>query len=347
MNREENANSSSAELVTVIRGPVVESVHMGHVAVVDHTGHVLYRAGNPDTVTYMRSAAKPIQVLPVILSGAADTYAFTDTELAVMCASHYAEPHHLEAVRSILNRIGLTEDHLLCGPAQSLNPDVARRQAWDHQEKKPIFNDCSGKHAGMLSVCVHMGWPLDTYTDPDHPLQQDIRQRMADVCGLDPLEIQTGVDGCSVPVFAMPLSAMARSFSKLANPELVDNPVRGALHRIRYAMWGSPEMLAGTGGFCSALNRGGCGTVIGKLGAEGLYCIGVAGKDMGIALKIQDGSFRAVWPSAVRLLDQLGITGESLKQEISVFRDMPNRNAHGETVGRIHGVFRLKQGTEP
>jgi len=134
---------------------------------------------------------------------------------------------------------------------------------------------------------------------------------------------------------------MARAFAHLANPDTVDEPIRSALVRIRDAMWAHPEMLAGTGGFCTALNAGGRGHVVGKLGAEGIYCMGITGRNLGIALKINDGAFRAVWPSALAVLDQLQAVDETLESVINGFREMPNRNDHGDTVGRIRSVFTL------
>ena len=328
-------------LVAVTRGPVTECVHTGHVALVNGDGEILQALGKPDAVTYMRSAAKPFQAIPLFLSGAVERFQFSDAELAIMCASHYAEPHHLETVQGILEKVKLGPEHLKCGPAASLDPELAWKMAWENRPKAPVYNDCSGKHAGMLAVCVQNGWPLLGYTHPDHPVQRKIRRIMASVCGLMEDEIAVGVDGCAAPVFAMPLSAMGRAFARLANPNLVEEPFRSALMRIRDAMWAHPEMLAGTGGFCTALNRGGTGRVVGKLGAEGIYCMGFTGLDKGVALKINDGAFRAVWPSAVRILDDLELMSETLNGEVSPFREMDNRNDHGDTVGLVRPVFNL------
>lgn len=179
-------------------------MHTGHVAVVDETGAVTHDVGNPHVRTYMRSAAKPIQALPVILSGAANRFEFTEAELAIMCGSHYAEQAHLDAVSSILEKIHLSKEHLQCGPAASLNTSVAWRMAWNHREKSAIHNDCSGKHAGMLAVCVQNGWPILGYTHPNHPVQREILRMVAAVTGTMLDEIAIGVDGCSAPVFALP-----------------------------------------------------------------------------------------------------------------------------------------------
>lgn len=163
--------NDAALLVEVTRNGVVESRHRGHLVVVDVHGRELASVGEPGMVTYFRSAAKPVQALAVVMSGAADRYGLSDAELAVICSSHYAEDAHRLAVTSILRKIGLTPDALRGGVVRSLNADIACQQAWNHLPLAPTFSDCSGKHAGMLAVCRHRNWDTATYLNPDHPVQ--------------------------------------------------------------------------------------------------------------------------------------------------------------------------------
>jgi len=334
-------NSFVAPLVRVTRGEVTECIHYGHVAVVRDNGELLASVGTPDMVTYMRSAAKPIQAMAVLESGAADQFGFSDSEIAVMCASHYGEPIHLETVLTILARIGCTPDDLQCGAATSLNPTYAMKMAREGVEPAALFNDCSGKHAGILALCTRMDWPLETYLEPEHPAQKTILETLARMACLPPASIAIGIDGCSVPVFALPLSSMARAYARLASPDSLEERDRQAAERIVRAMTTYPEMIAGTGGFCTALLSVAGHHLVGKLGAEGIYCIGLREKNLGIALKISDGAFRAVWPAAVACLDQLGVLSEEESQALQSFRTMANRNDVGKAIGTIEPIFKL------
>jgi len=215
-------------LVEVTRGPLVECLHRGDLVVVDFQGRLLAWAGEPDRVSYLRSSAKPLQTLQVLLSGAADRFGFTDAELAIMCASHYGEPFHVAVVESILRKIGLDGSFLRCGTAVSLSADYALEYARQGLELTPFLSDCSGKHAGMLAVCVHRGWDLAGYVSPEHPLQRENLRILADVAEVLESAISIGVDGCSVPVFAMPLRNMALAYAKRAQPECPQEPLLGA-----------------------------------------------------------------------------------------------------------------------
>ncbi len=334
-------NATPEVLVTVTRSGRVECRHRGSVAVVDGGGRLLRRAGDPDTVTYMRSAAKPIQALAVVASGAADRFAFTDEELAVMCASHYGEPDHRRTVASILAKIGLEPPALHCGAPPSIRAEIALAQARAGEARTPLVSDCSGKHAGILAVCVHRGFPVDGYHRPDHPVQRMIRGILAAVSGEPEASIGVGVDGCSVPVFALPLRQMARAYARLAEPSGLPPELAAAARRIAGAMTAHPFMLAGTGGFCTALGAAGGGRWVNKLGAEGVYCIGVKEPNLGVALKIEDGALRAVPPAAMRALALLGVLTPDDAAALAEFAAAPNRNDLGEIIGELQGVFEL------
>ena len=293
--------------VNVTRGPLVESIHRGDIAVVNSKGDLLYYIGDPYKVTYMRSAAKPIQALNVILSGAADKFRFTDKEISIMCASHYGEDFHKKVVEEIMKKIGLTVDDLLCGSTLSLSPEYTKELIWNHAELQPTNTDCSGKHAGMLAVCIIKGYSIKDYTLENHPLQRELKALQAEICGIDEDKIYIGIDGCTVPVYGIPLYNMALGFAKIANSEDLSKEYKYASDRIFKAMNNAPEMVAGTNGFCTELIKNSNGKLIGKLGAEGVYCIGVKGMDLGIALKIEDGNYRAMWPSVIKCLEDLNV----------------------------------------
>lgn len=339
-------------MVEVTRGPLVECRHRGDIAVL--AGRELrWALGDPETVTYFRSAAKPIQALAVVADGAAERFGFTDAEIAVMCASHYGEPFHRDAVRAILRKIGRTECNLLCGITPSLDPGVALRTAAAGVPLDETVSDCSGKHAGILAACVHAGWDTGSYNAPDHPVQVRIRELVAAVCGVPADSIVLGVDGCSVPVFGLPLSAMARGYARLADPRDLPAPLAGAARRIVRAMTAHAEMIAGTGGFCTELIRAGEGNWIGKLGAEGVYCIGVREPNLGLALKVADGGVRAIPPAALRALTEAGgalaAAGDAAAVSLPRLAAGPLRewavrevrNDVGMRVGRIQPCFHL------
>jgi L-asparaginase II len=319
----------------------VECRHRGCVAVVVGGGRLLRQTGDPGTVTFMRSAAKPIQALAVVASGAADRFGLTDEELAVMCASHYGEPEHRRVVASILAKIGLEPSALHCGIPPSIQAAIALAQARRREARSPLVSDCSGKHAGILAVCVHRDFPVDGYHRPDHPAQRLIRDILAAVSGEPEASIGVGVDGCSVPVYALPLRQMARAYARLAEPSSLPAELAAAARRIVGAMTAHPFMLAGTGGFCTALAAAGKGRWVNKLGAEGVYCIGVKAPNLGIALKIEDGALRAVPPAAMRALSLLGVLAPEDAAALAEFAAAPNRNDLGDVIGELRGVFSL------
>lgn len=334
----------SEVLVEVTRGDVVECTHRGDIAVVDKNGRLLYYAGDPYKFTYSRSSAKPIQTMEVIISGAADRFGFTDAELSLMSASHYAEDYHLGTVMGISEKIGVSVNNFLCGAAYSINSDYAFVQAKSNVILNPVYNDCSGKHSGMLAVCVHKGYPLDNYISVDHPHQKRLKQIISYIYDLPEDEIKVGVDGCDVPVFAMPLYNMAYAYARFTNPDVLKEPYRTAAERIFDAMNNNPEMVAGTNGFCTELIKNTGRKLIGKLGAEGIYCIGLKGLDIGIAIKIEDGNIqRAISPSAMEVLEQLELLNEKESKSLKHFRIRENTNSVGNVVGYIKPAFKLKK----
>ena len=328
-------------LVNVTRGPLIESRHYGHISVVDNKGVIIASVGDPFYVTYMRSAAKPLQAMSVILSGAADRFKLSESELAVMAASHYGEPCHHEAVRSILDKIGCTIDDLLCGSSYSINPDYALEEALKGNGKSPLNNDCSGKHAGMLAVCKHKGWNIGNYLDEDHPLQKYIVKIIAMMADLKPEEITIATDGCGAPVHGVPLYNMAMAFAQFANPEELDEETSKACQRIYNSMVKHPLMISGVNGFCTHLIKYSNGKLIGKIGAEAVYVVGIKKYRLGVAVKLEDGNLSRIAPAVVHTLKELKVLDDNELNDLSQFLVIENKNKHGNVVGEIFPAFTL------
>ncbi len=313
-------------LVAVRRGALVESVHRGRVAVCDAGGELIEATGDPEGYIYARSSAKPFQAMPLLLSGAADAFGLTDEELAVVCASHNAEERHLAAVRSILKRAGLSEDDLQSGAHPPMYAPAAAELARRGEEPTQVYGNCSGKHAGMLALCVYEGWETATYRDPDHPLQRRILQTVARVCGLERDEILLAGDGCGLPAFAMPLRNLATGFARLAAGENLPDDLAGAARRIRQAMREHPFMVAGTGRLDTDVMRD--ADLIAKSGAEGVFAAG-SPDGWGLALKVSDGATRAVSPAALAALARQGVEVNQTPES------RPVHDLHGAPVGSI------------
>ncbi len=330
-------------LVEVWRGGRVESEHRGAIAVVDATGQLLAHIGDVELTSYLRSSAKPFQLLPLVESGAADRFGFTDRELAVIAGSHSGEPRHVEAVQSILNKIGLSEGALQCGAHVPFNPEAAKALRAAQREPTSLHNNCSGKHAGMLAQAIDRGLSTHDYLDPQHPVQVTIRQRLADLAGLAFDEVGVGIDGCSVPCFAVPLKSAARAFAQLANAK--DN----ALARVARVMAHYPEMVAGEGRLDTDLMRATNRTLFSKGGAEGFHGIGVFARDgqraFGIAWKIGDGDGkRGGHPAVIEALRQLGVLDAAALAQLKSYHSWSVTNHRGLEVGEVRANFKLERG---
>lgn len=320
------------------RGEVVESVHRVHAAVVDWNGRLIRRHGDPDRVTFYRSAVKPIQALPLVEDGVADAYGLNDDELALCCASHNSGHRHLTAARSILKKAGCREEDLRCGPHLPLNADNAEALLRAGVTPGPIHNNCSGKHAGMLALAAFHGWPVQGYLDPEHPVQQRMRAEVSRWSEIPEAEIPTAIDGCGVPTFALSLRAMAYSFARFtAAAREGEGPAR-----IVRAMVRSPYMVAGEKRLCTKLMWVAGDRVFAKTGAEGLYCAGVIDGAVGVAVKVEDGARRGSDAALVRVLEALGALSADQVEELSEFGRPPVKNTLDQEVGRLHARFDLE-----
>jgi L-asparaginase II len=317
-------------LVRQIRSGLEESVHSGDVAVVDVEGRVIASAGDPQIALFARSSMKPLQA-SVSLSLA--SFDFPPAEVAVMCASHNAEPVHVETVRSLLARAGVPETALRCPPARPWDEETAAMAP----ERLPINSDCSGKHGGMLAACTSQAWPLDSYRSPGHPLQGAVLQAVLQATGLP--RVHVGVDGCGVPVHGMPLEAMARIYARLTAPA-----GWGALEphigRAVEAMTAEPYLVAGRNRVDTAVMQAVPGLVV-KGGAEGLMCAAWLVGGLGVAVKIRDGSPRATGPALIHTLASVGALTDEHQTSLASFA-RPAILGGGEPVGQLVPDFALE-----
>ncbi|MBC7899048.1 MAG: asparaginase, partial [Saprospiraceae bacterium] len=230
-------------LAKVIRGSTVESMHRGYFVVIDGSRNLIASAGDPETVTFLRSAAKPLQAVPLITSGAADAFEFSEDEIAMACASHSGEAIHVRIAKLMIERIGLSESHLRCGAHLPFNEKEAERMQRAGEYPTQLHNNCSGKHTAMLALAKHLGADLATYEEIDHPVQQAILHAVSVFTETPAGQIQTGIDGCSAPIFAVSLLSMAKSFLNLiAPPSSFDEDLRDAAIRITQAMLNCPDV---------------------------------------------------------------------------------------------------------
>lgn len=324
--------------VRVYRSERVESLHRAHIAVVNPGGELIAAYGNPNHLAYIRSAAKPFQIMPLVSSGAADHFGLSDREIAVICASHNGEPYHIEAVQSILDKIGLHEDDLRCGVHEPLYAPLARKMIAAGEAPTPIHNNCSGKHAGMLAMAVYRGWSTESYLDPRHPLQQQILRVIEQYSDLTAREIGIGMDGCSAPVFFLPLVRMALMYARLVEAR---DPTA---ERVFHAMTNHPEMVAGTGRLDTALMEVSDGRILSKVGAEAVRCAAVRDEHpFGVAVKIEDGSMRASDPVLLEVLHQLGVLDDGEVEALEEFHHPQITNHAGHRTGWVAAYFSLKQ----
>jgi L-asparaginase II len=338
------------------RGDVVESVHYGSIAIVNAQNELYAWYGNPNSITYLRSTAKPFQALPFVENGGAKTYHLTNEEIALICASHSGTDEHKTVVESIQTKCQIKESDLMCGVHPPGHRSTAQELIRRGEEPTPNRHNCSGKHTGMLAFAKFLGLPYDAdqhpYIDPSHPIQSTILETFAEMVGLLPGNVHIGIDGCSAPNFAVPLRNAAFGFARLSDPAELPVKRQEACRTITNAMISNPFMVGGPGSFDTTLMEAGSGKIVCKGGAEGYQGIGImpgamgpGSPALGIALKISDGDQRNMARSAVALeiLRQLHILSEKEMEALAEFgptRDLYNyRKTH---VGKGFPSFQLK-----
>ena len=332
---------NAERLVEVIRGGVVESEHWGHIAIVNREGTLIYSNGNPNRITFARSSMKPLQAIPIVETGAADFYNLSQKDLSLACASHNGEDQHTNQVRKILNRLDLTIDSLKCGTHPPRWQEKYEELMKSGSEVSAEYNNCSGKHSGMLTTAKFMEESLEDYYNTNHPVQKRIIEVISDLCEIPVEKIEIGIDGCGVPVHGIPLAKLALGFAKLANPSALPEKRKNAIERVTSAMMNEPEMVGGTDRFCTDFMRIEDGRMFGKAGAEGVYCIGDIETGIGIALKIEDGNGRATSSVAVEVLKQLKLLDEKQSELLKEYHYPNLKNARQEVIGQLRPCFSL------
>ncbi|KXJ98702.1 MAG: L-asparaginase II [Acidobacteria bacterium OLB17] len=326
-------------LANVFRGQNLESVHAGHFIVLDGEGNVVLAKGEPSTATYFRSAAKPFQFIPNLTSGAADAFGFNEEEVALAVASHSGEAMHVKVAASMLAKAGFSESDLRCGTHFPFDAATSKQMKRNGEEPTQLHNNCSGKHAAMLAFAKHIGSGTDEYESPENRIQGRILRCIKDFGETE--EVSLGTDGCAAPNFCLPVSAMAKSFANLVNPARFPEITQAACKRIVAAMTQYPELIGGTTRLDTTLMRAGNGSLISKVGADGVWACGIIPSEkypsgLGIALKIADGDDMRGRPVvAVAILKKLGILEPDAMPDLS---PMPVKNRRGDIVGRVEAV---------
>lgn len=282
--------------IEATRADLVESLHEVSAAVTDADGTLVASSGQPDLVSWWRSAAKPFQALPLVIDGGADRFGLGADALALACASHSSEPMHVALARQMLAAIGCTEADLACGPHPPLSPAVEAQVIREGTPLTSAWSNCSGKHSGMLAQARHRGWATQGYERAGHPVQDRILQEVVRWTGAGRELIRLGVDGCTTVCFALPLTAMATAYARLG---VTDDP---AAARIRAAMLGHPELVGGHRRLCTDLMRESGGRILAKVGAEGIYSAAWPEVGLGIALKVADGDNRSAQVALLAVL---------------------------------------------
>lgn len=314
------------------RGGVVESQHRVHVAIAHAEQGLTKSAGNPAHHSFVRSAIKMFQVLPFVEAGGADHFSLTPEELALCTASHGGEPLHTAAARAMLAKARLTEGALACGPHPPMHAATAEAMKAAGVSPTRIHNNCSGKHAGMLLYATQQQWVTNGYHRASHPVQQRILSTVASWMGIEAGEIEQAIDGCGLPTFAMPLDAVAEGCARFA-AAAADGQAAPA--RIFSAMVSHPEYVAGTDRLDTALMRATHGRLFAKVGAEGFYCAGIPAMRLGVAIKVEDGAWRAVEPALLAVLRAIDAIGAGELEALGRYAQPAILNTRNETVGAI------------
>lgn len=331
-------------VLSLYRGDVLESVHYGAVAVVNRFGEVVSSYGDVTLVTFLRSSAKPFQVLPFLERDGDLYFEFTLEEIALMCGSHSGTEEHTRVARQIQSKIGIDESALLCGSHLPFDEDAKNKLIRNQEVATNNHNNCSGKHSGMIAHAYFKGQSTDDYLWLRHPVQKQIRKVFAEMCGIQENEMKIGIDGCSAPNFAVSLKSAAWAWARLVNPTtLPGSRVRGC-NMVTEAMLAHPEMVSGPGRFDTELMKVGKGKIVSKGGAEGYQSIGLmegaispGSEALGIVLKISDGDGknRASKAVALSVLQQLGALDDDQMESLSNFGPSLNiKNVANKIVGK-------------
>ncbi len=326
--------SDPSLLAVVVRGGLVESRHYGHAVVADVNGRVRLSFGDANRGIWPRSSLKPVQALAGLLNGTDQQFGFSQAEVSVTCGSHRAQPEHRAAVQRILEKVGAREQDLYCGPHDPSLPCVRNELIRSGRQATPIYNNCSGKHAGMLALAKVLGAPFHGYWQLDHPVQKEVRRVLRDHCDIAPsVELFSAIDGCAIPNYMLTLQQLAMGFARLASP--APGPRADACKRLTAAIMAHPEMIGGCKSRDTLLMQHLPGLIVSKSGAEGVQAIGLPHVGLGMTIKVEDGSDRALWPICLALLKHLSLLHQPFPSGLEKMWQPTIQNTRGETVGYI------------
>lgn len=331
----------SVKLVQVMRSNLVESTHMGSLAVVNSEGGLLHSLGNPDRPTYFHSSAKPLQGVVATDAGIVEEFGLDLKEVAVIISSHSGESEHIGVLESLMEKIGVGTVDMECGIADPVGSNVLREIYTSGRAVTKLHCNCSGKHLGMLAACKVLGYPAKDYHRKDHPIQERVKRVISEFCSLPSESLADGVDGCAVPVFAVPLKNMALAYANLCNPDFMGGKYKKSQNYVLSAMTMYPEYVAGKERLDTVLMKRFGTRVICKAGAEGVYCAGLIGRSTGIAMKIEDGALRATTPVLLETLLQLGVLKDEEAEGMREFWKPSLYNNKAEVIGEIRPVFKI------
>lgn len=323
------------------RGGTLENQHFGSVAVVNTRGELQAFAGDPHWLTFTRSTLKALQALPFVEAGGPQHFGFTPAHIAMLCASHSGEAMHVQAAQQMLEKAGQTYKVLRCGCHVPYHFEISGTAPSPHEIFDERYNNCSGKHAGFVAWCVQHGHSLANYEAPDHPLQQAIRRAVARAVGMDANDLKLGIDGCSAPNYAMPLSKLATGYARLASGAR-DGEFGESFAQLSEAMTAHPDLVSGTGRNDLAFMQAGAGDWVTKVGADGVQVVGSKSRGEAFALKIIDANKPALFAATVEVLEQLGWLDEAQREALTPWRAQALVNARGIRVGERRAAFTLQ-----
>ncbi len=320
-------------LVKCTRSGLVEKTHRAVLCLVDTNNTPLFSLGNVNQVIFPRSAMKFFQILPLLMSGAVEEFGFDEQEIALMCASHNAEPEHIQVLQRILNKAGIEERGLGCGAHAPLSMLASHTLIKDQEPVAARHNNCSGKHAGFLALSKYLGAPLETYLKSDHPVQVLVRKITAQMCEMKEQQLYPGMDGCSAPNYGMPVLNLAIGFKNLSKHHAQDEKLNEACIRLRKALWTESFFVGGSDRYCSEMMQTYPSTVVGKLGADGVYALGFPALQMGAAIKIEDGALGPQYNLAQALIQELGLSNAEQNEKMHTYFETPQQNCNGIRTG--------------
>jgi len=332
-------------LVEVYRANVLESFHRGAICVVNENNEIIFSKGNVEKICYPRSAMKFIQVLPLIVLGGIEKFGFTLQEIAIMCGSHNAEHEHLTVVESILSKIGLNKNDLFCGPQYPTSKRDADHLIRENKKPEHIHNNCSGKHAGMLALCQLINAPIQDYINPNHPIQLLILDDVEKIYEYSRAKMATALDGCSSPIYSIPVLNQAIGFKNLVSNNY-EEKLSNACKIVVEAVSKYPFMVAGSKRYCTDMMQITAPQIIGKTGAEGIFCMSLPEQKLGVCIKIDDGKMLPQYNVAQALVEASGLFSQETLKPLHHYLQEPLTNFNKFTVGEIKAVDGLFDGLE-